>query len=164
MVAPDAKKEKGSRNYDIISKRNSNPARTLISLLVFRIGVLMIFISILLIISFATQIAYLTHLIAALLFALIAGFLVFLMERFHINIRTAGCGALLFLSLSDFLITWPFIRRFMPPLETYVVVLVVVALANLMHAKNLLKAYRETDIKADSYKRDRNKEHYKDKS
>ena len=126
----------------------------------------MIFISTLLIIiiSFTTQIAYLTHLVAALLFALIAGFLVFLMERFHINIRIAGCGVLLFLSLSDFLIIWPFIRRFMPPLETYVVVLVVVALANLMHAKNLLKAYRETCIKTDSYKRDRNKEHYKDKS
>jgi hypothetical protein len=69
--------------------------------------------------------------------------------------RIAGCGALLFLSPSDFLIAWPFIRRFMPPLETYVFVLVFVALANLMHAKNLLKAYRETGIKKDSYKRDR---------
>jgi hypothetical protein len=49
--------------------------------------------------------------------------------------RIAGCGALLFLSLSDFLIAWPFIRRFMPPLETCVFVLVFVALANLMHAK-----------------------------
>jgi len=65
----------------------------------------MIFISILLIISLATQIAYLTRLIAALLFALIAGFLVFLMEWFHINIRIAGCSVLLFMSLSDFLVT-----------------------------------------------------------
>lgn len=153
-VKSRTKREKGSRNYDIISKRNSNPVRTLISLLTFRIGVLMMFISILLIISFATQTAYLTHLIAALLFALIAGFLVFLMERFHVDIRIAGCGVLLFISLSDFLIIWPFIRRFMPPLEAYIFVLGVVALTNSISAKNLFKAYREADIKTDSYKRD----------